>query len=62
MLILLVAHRAVADDDVSINITHCGVCYADVSWTRNKNGDAMYPVVPGYVSHSVCYLDSDQTV
>nr|QMS43726.1 alcohol dehydrogenase 1 [Betula platyphylla] len=42
------SRRAVGRDDVSIKITHCGVCYADVGWTRNKNGDAKYPVVPGH--------------
>lgn len=36
-------------DDVSVRITHCGVCYADVVWTRNKLGNSIYPVVPGYV-------------
>ncbi|XP_074270385.1 putative cinnamyl alcohol dehydrogenase 1 [Silene latifolia] len=40
--------RAVANDDVSIKITHCGVCYADVIWTRNVLGDCKYPVVPGH--------------
>ncbi|KAH9623235.1 hypothetical protein KSS87_006523 [Heliosperma pusillum] len=40
--------RIVADDDVSIKITHCGVCYADVVWTRNLYNDAKYPVVPGH--------------
>ncbi|XP_021842697.1 probable cinnamyl alcohol dehydrogenase 1 isoform X1 [Spinacia oleracea] len=40
--------RAVAADDVSIKITHCGVCYADVVWTKNLHGDAKYPVVPGH--------------
>ncbi|XP_057497594.1 probable cinnamyl alcohol dehydrogenase 1 [Actinidia eriantha] len=40
--------RAVGSDDVSINITHCGVCYAEVGCPRNKFGDAMYPMVPGH--------------
>jgi len=40
--------RAVGRDDVSIKITHCGICYADVVWTRNKLGDSKYPVVPGH--------------
>lgn len=40
--------RAVGSDDVSITITHCGVCYADVIWTRNKHGDSKYPLVPGH--------------
>ncbi|KAK4601063.1 hypothetical protein RGQ29_010590 [Quercus rubra] len=42
------SRRAVGSDDVSIKITHCGVCYGDVVWTRNKHGDSMYPVVPGH--------------
>ncbi|PON40648.1 Alcohol dehydrogenase superfamily, zinc-type [Parasponia andersonii] len=40
--------RALGSDDVSIKITHRGVCYGDVVWTRNKHGDALYPVVPGH--------------
>ncbi|CAL8998017.1 unnamed protein product, partial [Prunus brigantina] len=40
--------RALGTDDVSIKITHCGVCYADVIWTRNQHGDSEYPVVPGH--------------
>jgi cinnamyl-alcohol dehydrogenase len=31
-----------------LNITHCGVCYADVIWTRSKLGHTKYPVVPGH--------------
>ncbi|KAF7123364.1 hypothetical protein RHSIM_Rhsim12G0008200 [Rhododendron simsii] len=42
------SRRAVGNDDVSISITHCGVCYAEVLWTRNKFGDAKYPIVPGH--------------
>ncbi|KAK9073120.1 hypothetical protein SSX86_007443 [Deinandra increscens subsp. villosa] len=40
--------RDVGVDDISITITHCGVCYADVSWTRNKQGHSKYPLVPGH--------------
>ncbi|XP_019056227.1 PREDICTED: probable cinnamyl alcohol dehydrogenase 1 isoform X2 [Tarenaya hassleriana] len=40
--------RSVNNDDVSVAITHCGVCYADVIWTRNKHGDSKYPLVPGH--------------
>lgn len=40
--------RVVGDDDISLRITHCGVCYADVIWTRNKAGDSNYPLVPGH--------------
>nr|GEZ28442.1 probable cinnamyl alcohol dehydrogenase 1 [Tanacetum cinerariifolium] len=40
--------RDVGVVDVSITITHCGVCYADVAWTRNKQGHSKYPLVPGH--------------
>lgn len=40
--------RDVGGDDISLNITHCGICYADVIWTRNKHGDSKYPLVPGH--------------
>ncbi|KAG0613520.1 hypothetical protein M758_6G109500 [Ceratodon purpureus] len=35
-------------DDVVFRVTHCGVCYAEVIWTKNFHGDVMYPVVPGH--------------
>lgn len=40
--------RSVGADDVSLQITHCGICYADVIWSRNKHGDTRYPLVPGH--------------
>ncbi|XP_068650193.1 probable cinnamyl alcohol dehydrogenase 1 [Aristolochia californica] len=40
--------RKVGSDDVSIKITHCGVCFADFIWTRNLFRDSKYPVVPGH--------------
>ncbi|GLT59165.1 hypothetical protein SLA2020_320010 [Shorea laevis] len=42
------SRRALGVDDVSLKITHCGVCYADVFWTRNGFGDSRYPLVPGH--------------
>ncbi|KDP26125.1 hypothetical protein JCGZ_22226 [Jatropha curcas] len=42
------SRRAVGSEDVSLKITHCGICYADVGWTMNKLGDSKYPLVPGY--------------
>ncbi|XP_030540176.1 probable cinnamyl alcohol dehydrogenase 1 [Rhodamnia argentea] len=42
------SRRTVGSDDVSIRITHCGVCYADVAWTRNEHGNSKYPLVPGH--------------
>ncbi|KAK3164224.1 hypothetical protein QOZ80_1AG0014360 [Eleusine coracana subsp. coracana] len=40
--------RSVQSGDVSLKITHCGVCYADVIWTRNMHNDSKYPLVPGH--------------
>ncbi|RXH67857.1 hypothetical protein DVH24_028004 [Malus domestica] len=40
--------RDLRNDDVSIRITHCGICYADVGFPRNKDGNAKYPMVPGH--------------
>ncbi|EEF43494.1 probable cinnamyl alcohol dehydrogenase 1 [Ricinus communis] len=42
------SRRAVGEDDISLKITHCGICYADFIWTRNKHGDSKYPLVPGH--------------
>ncbi|XP_056174028.1 probable cinnamyl alcohol dehydrogenase 1 [Syzygium oleosum] len=42
------SRRTVGSDDISIRITHCGVCYADVVWTRNEHGNSKYPLVPGH--------------
>ncbi|CAK7357528.1 unnamed protein product [Dovyalis caffra] len=42
------SRRALGNDDVSLKITHCGVCYADVIWSKNKHGDSRYPLVPGH--------------
>ncbi|PKA46571.1 putative cinnamyl alcohol dehydrogenase 1 [Apostasia shenzhenica] len=42
------SRRAPRDDDVCLRITHCGVCYADVVWTRNFMNNTNYPVVPGH--------------
>ncbi|KAF8722010.1 hypothetical protein HU200_022634 [Digitaria exilis] len=40
--------RAVQSGDVSLKITHCGVCYADVIWSQNRHNDSKYPLVPGH--------------
>lgn len=40
--------RTVGSDDVSVSILYCGVCYADVIWSRNKLGHSNYPLVPGH--------------
>nr|GMC99839.1 probable cinnamyl alcohol dehydrogenase 1 [Ipomoea batatas] len=42
------SRRVVGSDDVSIDIAYCGICYADVIWTRNEGGTSKYPLVPGH--------------
>ncbi|MQM06347.1 hypothetical protein Taro_039168 [Colocasia esculenta] len=49
------SRRVLEPDDVSLRITHCGVCYADVIWSHNRIGDSKYPLVPGY-----CYQIPDE--
>jgi len=41
--------QVVGSHDVSLKITHRGICHGDVIFTRNKLGNSKYPVVPGYV-------------
>lgn len=53
-LMIIWLFRNLGTEDVHIKITHCGVCYADVVWTRNKHGDSKYPVVPGYACFFLC--------
>ncbi|XP_059286582.1 probable cinnamyl alcohol dehydrogenase 1 isoform X1 [Lycium ferocissimum] len=40
--------RAVGSDDVLLDIAFCGICFADVVWSRNKLGHSKYPLVPGH--------------
>ncbi|KAL5719262.1 cinnamyl-alcohol dehydrogenase [Ranunculus cassubicifolius] len=42
------SRRALGSDDVSLTITHCGVCFADVIWSKNWHKDTKYPLVPGH--------------
>uniref|UniRef100_A0A6N2MV32 mannitol dehydrogenase n=1 Tax=Salix viminalis TaxID=40686 RepID=A0A6N2MV32_SALVM len=42
------SRRALGKDDVSLKITHCGICYADAVMSKNKYGDSRYPLVPGH--------------
>ncbi|GAB4826135.1 cinnamoyl-Coa reductase [Ancistrocladus abbreviatus] len=43
------SRRAVGSDDISVKITHCGICYGDVMWSRNLfAGLTKYPLVPGH--------------
>lgn len=43
------------DDDVVIQISHCGICHSDIHTARSEWGPAQYPCVPGHeiVGHVV---------
>lgn len=52
VLYFLLDHdRFPGPEDVVVDVTHCGICYAEIVWTKNYLGDVQYPVVPGYVIH-----------
>ncbi|WP_128893373.1 NAD(P)-dependent alcohol dehydrogenase [Erythrobacter sp. HKB08] len=40
--------RGLRDDDVLIDITHCGICHSDLHTARNDWGRTTYPIVPGH--------------
>lgn len=40
--------RGLRDDDVLIDISHCGICHSDLHTARNDWGRTTYPVVPGH--------------
>ncbi|CAH9068678.1 unnamed protein product [Cuscuta europaea] len=42
------SRRVTGSDDVSLDVSYCGVCYADVAWTRSIHGPSKYPLVPGH--------------
>ena len=39
--------------DVAIKILYCGICYSDLHIIENEWNNAMYPVVPGYVTFNM---------
>lgn len=39
--------RELRDDDVHLQITHCGICHSDLHQIKNEWQNAMYPMVPG---------------
>ncbi|MEN2738450.1 NAD(P)-dependent alcohol dehydrogenase [Microbacterium sp. X-17] len=43
-----IERRALAADDVLIDITYCGVCHSDVSHARSEWREETYPLVPGH--------------
>ncbi|MFN2098854.1 NAD(P)-dependent alcohol dehydrogenase [Altererythrobacter sp. MF3-039] len=43
-----IVRRGLRDNDVLIEISHCGICHSDLHATRNDWGNARYPLVPGH--------------
>ncbi len=43
-----VTRRGLRDDDVLIDISHCGICHSDLHSARNDWGGTKYPIVPGH--------------
>lgn len=40
--------RAVGPKDVSITITHAGICHSDLHQAKSEWGPSIYPMVPGH--------------
>ncbi len=45
---LAFTRRGLRDDDVLIDISHCGICHSDLHAARNDWGRTTYPIVPGH--------------
>ena len=45
---MTIERRALRPNDVSIKITHCGICHSDLHMAHNDWGMSIYPMVPGH--------------
>ena len=43
-----ITRRGLREDDVLIDISHCGICHSDLHTARNDWGRTTYPCVPGH--------------
>lgn len=43
-----IERREAGPNDVSIEITHCGVCHSDIHQARDEWGGSIFPMVPGH--------------
>ncbi|QIQ85274.1 NAD(P)-dependent alcohol dehydrogenase [Erythrobacter sp.] len=43
-----ITRRGLREDDVLIEISHCGICHSDLHSARNDWGRTTYPIVPGH--------------
>lgn len=48
--------RVQGDDDVTLKVLYCGICHTDLHMIKNDWGNAMYPVVPGYMMTLLCLI------
>ncbi len=61
---------ALRDDEVEIQVEHCGICHSDLSMIDNEWGRSSYPLVPGHevvgrisaLGSNVRHLQRDQRV
>lgn len=45
---MAITRRGLRNDDVLIEISHCGICHSDLHSARNDWGGTVYPIVPGH--------------
>jgi len=45
---MAITRRGLRQDDVLIEISHCGICHSDLHSARNDWGFTTYPIVPGH--------------
>lgn len=45
---LEITRRGLREDDVLVEISHCGICHSDLHSARNDWGRTTYPIVPGH--------------
>ena len=43
-----IERREIGDDDVAIDISHCGICHSDLHYVRGEWGPTPSPAVPGH--------------
>jgi alcohol dehydrogenase (NADP+) len=43
-----IERRELRPEDVSIQISHCGICHSDLHQARDDWGGSLYPMVPGH--------------
>jgi len=52
--------RPIGPNDVSVRITHCGICHTDLHQLRGEWGNSLYPMVPGHEIVGIIQEMSDE--